>query len=265
MKNNYNETFLKLWKKYITLCPSALKIHDLLSKNSVIPNDHIAFRTFNDPRVDKRVLASHFENLGYTIEGDYYFEEKKLNAIHMEHSDPEAPKVFISELIISEFSSGLQDLVKKLIEEIPITMYGNPQLIFQGRLWETPTYSVYEKLREESEYAAWMYIYGFCANHFTILVNHLDGFDGLNELNEYLVQNDFKMNFSGGIIKGGPNVWLEQSSIMADSIDVRFKENIYTVPGCYYEFAYRYEKDGALFNGFVTQSANKIFESTDKK
>ena len=100
---------------------------------------------------------------------------------------------------------------------------------------------------------------------FTILVNHLDGFDGLNELNEYLVQNDFKMNFSGGIIKGGPNVWLEQSSIMADSIDVRFKEKIYTVPGCYYEFAYRYEKDGALFNGFVTQSADKIFESTDKK
>jgi len=36
------------------------------------------------------------------------------------------------------------------------------------------------------------------------------------------------------------------------------------IPTCYYEFARRYrDREGALFQGFVTASADKIFESTD--
>jgi len=35
---------------------------------------------------------------------------------------------------------------------------------------------------------------------------------------------------------------------------------------CYYEFAYRYNKENRdVFTGFITNSADKIFESTDMK
>ena len=42
-----------------------------------------------------------------------------------------------------------------------------------GRKWEI-NYEKYIELSEESEYAAWLYVWGFCPNHFTISVNHLD-------------------------------------------------------------------------------------------
>lgn len=265
MEKNISQTFDRLWKHYISLCPSALKIHDLLQSKGKLVNDHIAFRTFDDPRVNTSVLASHFEELGYSVKGNYHFEDKKLNAIHLEHWEPLAPKVFISELISTEFSGSLQTILKKVVDEIPDKWQGNKDIIFEGRLWGLPSYEIYEKLRKESEYAAWLYAYGFCANHFTVYVNYLDSFQGLADLNQFLMDHGFKMNTSGGIIKGDRSVYLEQSSILADKVIVDFEEGSYRIPGCYYEFAYRYQKGDSLFNGFVTQSADKIFESTDKK
>jgi hypothetical protein len=47
-----------------------------------------------------------------------------------------------------------------------------------------------------------MYVYGFRANHFTINVNALTNFKNLEELNAYLKENNWKMNGSGGEIKG---------------------------------------------------------------
>ena len=152
-----------------------------------------------------------------------------------------------------------------IVEKMPEKWYGHKDLIFQGRLWDTPSYEIYEQLRAESEYAAWFYVYGFCANHFTVYVNYLETFKGLADLNDFLISKGFSMNSSGGIIKGSPSVFLEQSSILADSLKVSFKEEVYEIPGCYYEFAYRYKQGDRIFNGFVTQSADKIFESTDKK
>jgi len=65
-------------------------------------------------------------------------------------------------------------------------------------------------------------------------------------------------------VKGTPEKLLEQSSTLADRVEVMFQEGKFTVPSCYYEFAKRYEgADGKLFSGFVAGSADKIFESTD--
>ena len=48
---------------------------------------------------------------------------------------------------------------------------------------------------------------------------------------------------------------------MAKKISVAFSDGIYDIPGCYYEFAFRYNG----FDGFITSSANHIFESTNEK
>ncbi|WP_236978427.1 DUF1338 domain-containing protein [Membranihabitans maritimus] len=254
----------ELWEQYIKLCPSAPKIHNLLQDKGELRNDHIAFRTFSDHRIDKNVLSQRFLEMGYSVQGNYYFSQKKLNAIHLEHKNPHNPKIFISELLLKEFSNNLQSVLNAAIDSIPDKYWGNKDLIHKGRLWSNPSYSVYETLSKESEYAAWMYVYGFRANHFTIYANDLQ-FKGLEELNIFLVNNGFVLNNHGGVIKGSKSVYLEQSSTLADKIEFPFIEGVYTIPGCYCEFAYRYPRGSTIFQGFVTESADKIFESTDRK
>ena len=111
-----------------------------------------------------------------------------------------------------------------------------------------------------------MAAFGFRANHFTVLVNALATFDGLESFNAYLKQAGYQLNASGGEIKGSPEVCLEQSSTLADQVSVDFSDSVQTIPGCYYEFARRYPlPDGSLFGGFVARSADKIFESTNRR
>jgi hypothetical protein len=137
-------------------------------------------------------------------------------------------------------------------------------LIFSGSLFKHLTYDTYNRLREESEYAAWFYVFGFRANHFTISINSLKKFNTIVSVNELLKSNGFDLNSSGGEIKGTPEDLLQQSSTIADKVGVRFIEGKFEVPCCYYEFAQRYvDSSGKLYNGFVAKSADKIFESTN--
>ncbi len=108
--------------------------------------------------------------------------------------------------------------------------------------------------------------YGYGANHFTINVNELKSIENLAEFNELLKEQGFVMNSSGGEIKGSKGVMLQQSSILADKMNVFFKEGHREAPSCYYEFAERFPMDnGELYSGFVAKLADKICESTDNK
>lgn len=256
-------TLEKLWLNYSAITPSAFGIKNLFeSLGEQVKNDHIAFRTFNDPRVNINKLASPFIRLGYEPKQEYYFEEKKLNARHYEHPEGEWPKIFISELMLEKCTPTLQATVLHLLNTLS-TGDLSGDLIFFGRLWDKPFFDTYEQLRRESEYAAWLYLYGFVVNHFTVDVNALNGFTSIEQVNSFLKLNGYELNTSGGEVKGSPSDLLQQSSILADKIQYDFHEGKYEVPGCYYEFALRYQKNGKLFNGFITNSADKIFESTD--
>ena len=260
--------FDKLWDEYTERTPSAQKIKELfINKGNQVFNDHIAFRTFDDERVNVEVLAAPFIAAGYVECGEYTFKAKKLYAKHYEHpTDKNAPRVFISQLKTKEFSFELQAAVKEMIDTIPVDKLLSSELIFKGRLWEQPSFEMYKKLQKETEYAAWLYVNGFCANHFTVDVNKLNGFHSLQEVNEFLKENGFKMNASGGEIKGTPEQFLEQSSVLADKIPVEFKEITQEITSCYYEFAFRHPMtNGELYSGFIAGSADKIFESTDMK
>ncbi|MCH3882714.1 DUF1338 domain-containing protein [Tenacibaculum aquimarinum] len=265
---NTVEIFDALWKEYTERTPSAQKIKDLfITKGNSVFNDHVAFRTFDDERVNIEVLATPFIKAGYKECGDYHFEKKKLYAKHYEHAtDKNAPRVFISQLLTKEFSNELQETVKNMVDAISSEDLNPEELVFKGRLWEQPSFEVYEKLQAETEYAAWLYVNGFCSNHFTVDVNKLDTFNSLQEVNEFVKENGFKMNTSGGEIKGTPEEFLEQSSILADTIPVAFKEVTKEITSCYYEFSFRHPmQNGELYSGFIAGSADKIFESTDMK
>lgn len=260
------DLFNRLWDDYIELNPSAKQIYNLLVKEGeTVKNDHIAFRTFNEPSINIEVLSKVFINAGFQEKGDYHFAEKKLYAKHFEHPTIEnAPRVFISQLLLEKFSNELRSTIKKSINQISESELKSEGLIFSGRLWDKPSYKTYNKLREESEYAAWLYVYGFRANHFTVNVNLLRKYDSLQKLNAFLTKKGFLMNTAGGEIKGDPSQLLEQSSIKSGIIKMEFTEGNYNIPACYYEFARRYpDQDGKLYSGFIAKSADKIFESTN--
>lgn len=277
MHNTIDSLFGGLWTDYLAITPSAKKIHALLcnQRNSQTPeqnrsdaqsdivNDHIALRTFNLDKVRLDKLAEHFLALGYEAKGDYNFEAKKLDAKHFEHPDTTQPKVFISELKVELMPQNVQDIIHRMVEQMPADVVSQPNFLYSGTHWDVSS-EEYEMLLQHSEYAAWMAAWGYRANHFTVSVNHLDTIDTLSDVNSILKDAGFQLNVSGGEIKGGPDVFLAQSSTMADKAEATFSDSKRVIPSCFYEFAQRYTlPNGELYQGFVAASADKIFESTN--
>ncbi|CAH0524561.1 hypothetical protein VHP8226_00399 [Vibrio hippocampi] len=257
------QLFNLLWQDYIArLCPSAHQVQQLLQEDEALNNDHIALRTFNLAPVGIETLAKPFIALGYEVVGHYSFAAKKLDAIHLQHADLSLPKVFISELKVEQCSAELQDIVHRLVKQIDRSTLQSSAFLFAGRLWDL-SFSDYQQLAQESEYAAWLAAHGYGANHFTVNVNQLQRLTSVEQVNQRLAESGFTINQSGGAVKGNPKVMLEQSSTMADMVSVRFQDGEQTIPGGFYEFAKRYPTaEGPLYQGFVTASADKIFEST---
>lgn len=263
---DYHELMQRLWDDYRALNPQADAIHRLLtSRGEAIVNDHIAFRTFADERVSIDVLARPFVAAGFQPRGEYHFPTKHLYARHFEHPQGDQPRIFISELKLEEFSPELRETVLALLDQIPPQELSRDDLCVRGRLWSLDR-ATYQRLADESEYAGWMGAFGFRANHFTVLVNALRTVSSLRELNDLLKQAGYELNAHGGEIKGTPEVCLEQSSTLAAKVETEFADGSLEVPGCYYEFAQRHPlPDGSLFSGFIAESADKIFQSTDRR
>lgn len=263
-----SELFASLWGDYTSIAPSAGRIWAMLrARGEEAINDHIALRTFNLAPVNLEALAEIFTRRGYRQSGDYVFVAKKLSAASFSHADPDLPRVFISELRTELCSELVQETARSLVSQV---QHGGDELLLRHPTWPSVTHERYQRLLAESEYAAWLSVYGLRANHFTIAVNRLKSFgqdEPLVELNKWLKAQGFVLNSSGGEIKGSPQAMLEQSSTMADQHGVRFAGGqLADVPSCYCEFAFRHPDPGSptgLFDGFVTSSADKIFESTN--
>lgn len=257
------QLFEKIWQSYIDVTPSAHKVHQLLGAGNDLLNDHVAYRTFNIDKVNIEKIAAPLIALGYVECGQYTFEAKKLNAKHFEHPNSELPKVFISELLVEEFSEQTQNIIHRLVDAIDEKVIETADFLYSGTHWKISS-DDYDTLLAESEYAAWVAAWGYRANHFTVSINHLQNYNDIETVNQTLKDAGFVLNASGGEIKGDPQVKLEQSSTMADQAVVKFSDKAMEIPSCFYEFAKRYPlEDGTLYSGFVAASADKIFESTN--
>lgn len=266
MTNTLSDLLEKMWTDYCELNPQAKKIQQaLIHRGETVINDHIALRTINHPRLGIESLAKQFKALGYEAVQNYQFKEKKLFAWHFEHkTDPKQPKIFISELELQHFSSQLQMYLNQIADSIPHEMIDSNDFSVSGRSWDI-SFKDYESLATESEYAAWFAAFGFRPNHFTVSMNDLKTFNGLPDINQFILDLGYPLNESGGQIKGSPKELLEQSSTLAAQIEVDFSDGKHKIPSCYYEFALRYPTaDGKLYQGFVAASADKIFESTNR-
>lgn len=258
--------FNRLWEEYSSQNPSAAKIRNLFKdEGENVLNDHIAFRTLDYPEINIDVLAQPFVRNGYVPKGEYEFEEKHLFARHFElPSDKNAPRIFISQLVRRDCSPFIREVLREAYLGANKKKLDPETLIFHGQLFRPISYKIYQMLREESEYAAWFYVFGLRVNHFTVSVNALRKYDDIHKVNDLLKRNGFRLNVSGGEVKGTREELLRQSSTLADLVKVKFDDGEYEIPACYYEFAERFpDEKGELYSGFIAKSADKIFESTN--
>ena len=258
----FNKFFDELWSAYIQLTPQALSIQSLFENDGeCLVHDHVAFRTFSQSNIAIETLEPEIMALGYRLFDHYTFEEKKLDARSYVHPGCET-KIFLSELRWHQLSTTAQAIISELLKQIPSEVKLG---LNAGRFWALPRYADYQTLLQESEYAAWLSVWGLRVNHFTLYINALKKYQNIAQVVDRLIENGYRMNRQGGLIKGTQQDCLIQAATMADLVDVDFEDvGKQRVSTCYYEFAQRFkQKNGETYRGFVPASADKIFESTN--
>lgn len=260
------EFFSTLWNEYIQVTPLASDVRQLfIASGDKIINDHVAFRTFNLAPINIQSLESHVLSLGYQYLDSYEFPNKYLKArAYIPTSSVSLPRVFLSELSVEKLSHDNQVLVRSLCKQIDPKQVLTNSIFFAGRLWNKVSWSQYQALLKDSEYAAWLAVMGLRANHFTVSINALND-PNIERVVSRLLQAGFQLNEAGGVIKGDAGSSLRQCATLADTIEMTFLGgDRHSVSSCYYEFAWRgHDARGKLFEGFVADNADKIFTSTD--
>ncbi len=256
----------RLWRDYVAITPQAQRIHALLrARGERFRNDHVALRGFDVAPIGLETLERPFLELGWEPAGAYDFPEKHLFGRGYAHPSGALPRIFLSELRTGECSRELRAAAALIAARVPRGAAPR-ELLTRRPSWPPIPVELYERLLAESEYAAWVAAFGIRANHFTVHVNDLATFPGLRELARFLEEQGIRLNGEGDVVKGSPELLLEQSSTIADRVPVEFAGGVLReIPSCYYEFARRYPdpRTGELYQGFVAASASALFESTD--
>ncbi|MGN6440126.1 MAG: DUF1338 domain-containing protein [Agriterribacter sp.] len=257
---------------------------NIISSGNEIENDHIAFRTMGVPHLGIQSLEKIFLHHGYQKMGAYRFPEKKLDAYWYAPPAENFPRIFISELRVSDLSENTQRIIHQYTDEVTSDRVDALNLddaaavdkFLHSGLWSIPTLSDFNTLSTESEYAAWVIYNRYYLNHFTISVHNLKpGYNTIQEFNAFLEKNGFVLNDSGGKYKKSPDGLLLQSSTVARMIEAEFADGErQEISGSYVEFAERKVlpefatlpaaqlKRQHRREGFEAQNADKIFEST---
>ena len=259
-------------------------------------NDHIAFRTIatQQPLAGIASISRLFEAAGYAPAGQYLFENKHLSAIHFQHSNPEFPKLFISELKAWELPEQAREIIARVTAEqraglstdllssihqldagdAPIRdLVEAAAAQFSVLPWNLPEAADVKTLNEYSQYGAWVLVHGYAVNHFTALVNsHLvDSLNGIEKTIAALQAAGVPMKAE---IEGAAGSKLRQSATEAVVVDVDVRQN--GAPAkmewtyAYFELAERNPIiDPATgqqvdFHGFLGPQATNLFEMTKK-
>lgn len=253
------------------------------SQNEIV-NDHIAFRTLGVPNLGIKSFEKIFLEYGYTRKDFFHFEIKKLDAHWYAPPSADYPRIFVSELKVDQLSNEVQKIIYKYtnpitsdpVDHLDLTDGRAVAQFLQKPLWDLPTSQEYQRLLDESEYAAWVIYNRYYLNHYTISIHELkEGYNTLEEFNAFLESIGVRLNTSGGKIKTSEDGLLKQSSTVSALYDAAFADGkTLKIAGSYVEFAERkvlpqYEslpKEQITAkhrrDGFETDNADKIFEST---
>ena len=279
-----------LFKVYEERVPDVRKITQamidkgMVSDQTAVVNDHIAFRTMGVSHLGIASFEKIFLAHGYSRKDFYHFEAKKLDAYWYAPPSSDLPRVFISELKVELLSDSAQQTIKKYTDSVisdPVDALNLDDVnqvtrFFQTPLWSLPTLLDYENLLKESEYAAWVIFNRYYLNHYTISVHDLPNeYNTLEPFNSFLKSIGIQLNTAGGEIKTSKDGLLRQTSSVANQVQAKFSGGeTKKIAGSYVEFAERSAlpefsnlevgklKRKHRREGFETSNADKIFEST---
>ncbi len=280
-----------LMAPYLKRVPDAETVFQQLAKRGEkVHNDHIAFRSL----LGIKVLEKIFLHLNYRRMGErMLFSEKKLNAFWYKHSDPEMPRVFISELRLDELDPRSVSIIKESMEtailpkdrdRVHMDDMSNSQIydyfeesilpdlqamsgediaeFLHTPLWQKPTLEDFLYLQKQSEWGSWAIYNDYYLNHFTVAVHRLKSFDSIETFNAWVETPldqggcGLTLNTSGGKLKVSPDGLLLQSSTVANTVEGTFRDGKRSeIPGSYSEYAYRK----------ILPRYNPLFEVLDQK
>jgi hypothetical protein len=291
--------FESLWKQYIERVPYAKLYADMVTaKGGKVVIDHIAFRTFNTHCGEQpegiRAIRHILNFLEYKPVAKYSFPKKKLSATHFEHPDEMFPKIFVSQLEVSELPEWAQNMINKsvhntsyLLSDKSIELLGileesgilpaeaaeylvNDLVQYFRRPWNIPLKDDVLKINDVSQYGAWVLLHGNSVNHFAAFINYQDvkEWPDLETTCEALAAAGVPMKDE---IEGENGSKLRQAASLAVKEEVKvksengFEKMIWTY--AYFELAQRnyIEENGErkLFNGFLGEQATHLFDLTE--
>ena len=228
----------QLWESYAAQVPYARTFVQLAQGQ--FRNDHVAFRS-----LDLRPIARVFEDLGWKRAGEYDFPDAHLNAIHL--AKPGEPRVFVSELRVADLSPRAREILAQLPADPP---YDGSAAWFRGPDLR-PREDELLELERESQYGAWLLLFGREVNHFTASV------PDVAEWQRRMREAGIPMKDE---IEGAPGAGLRQTATRAALRRVQLRDRARDWPYAYLEIA---ERNGG-FDGFVAAQARQLFEMTKR-
>lgn len=292
------ELFDSLWETYRQRVSYVATYEQVIQgAKATFVNDHIAFRTFavQQPLTGIASVSRVFQALGYRAAGSYHFEDKQLSAIHFQHTNPQFPKLFISELKVWELPKEAREIINRSVrshrsnvsEEMLAALHNLdrdqshaknllPEVIdqFHSLPWLLPRREDVVALNAVSQYAAWVLVHGYNVNHFTSLINShgVPALDDIEKTIAALQKAGIPMKTE---IEGERGSKLRQTATEAVKIDVDVLDK--GIPAkmpwtyAYFELAQRdavFDPESGKqvrFEGFLGPQATNLFEMTRVK
>ncbi len=290
--------FDRLWDEYRKRVSYVQTYEQIVAQSgATFFNDHIAFRTIasQTPMAGIASIARVFEALGYRAAGNYYFADKHLSAIHLAHSHPQFPKLFVSEFCSWMLPADRQTIITRTVKshrepvalellaqlaqldqqsDFAPSLLENVTKIFTELPWNVPERADVVEMNRTSQYAAWVMVHGYAVNHFTSLVNShgVFGLDSLEKTIDALAAAGVPMKPE---IEGEAGSKLRQSATEAVPTEVSVMESgkLTSMPWTYAYFelaernAYLDPQTGkqVRFEGFLGPQATNLFEMTRVK
>jgi hypothetical protein len=232
----------ELWDRYAAHVPYARTFVELAAGQ--FRNDHVAFRSLKG-QGGIEPIAGFFEQYGWERRAAYDFPDARLDAIYLAKAGE--PRVFVSQLRADELSQKARRILEQLPAQGPVTgleSFRAPGIRVAGdELLE---------LERESQYGAWLLLFGREVNHFTASVDDVEQWQRRMKAAGIPMKNE---------IEGERGAGLRQTATHAAPRRVRVRDGERDWPYAYLEIA---ERNGG-FDGFVAAQARQLFEMTKRR